>query len=243
MQNQMGLTSVFALSLSLLLSVDGQAASRDRILQPVDSSHSTMVQGTAHRLASAGYDRGRMNPGRMISRASLALRLSSEQQSELDRLLRDQQDPASPNYHKWLSPQEYAERFGVSDNDLRKISSWLESQGLRVEGISESRTEVSFSGAAGQIEHAFQTEMHNLSVNGEQHFANLTDVQVPVAFANLVLGVRNLNDFEPRPHLLKPSPHFTSSISGNHFIAPGDFATIYDVTPLYAQGLDGTGQT
>jgi len=243
MQNQVGLTCVFALSLTLLASVDSQAASRDRILGPVDSSHSTVVPGTAHPLASARSDRGRMNPGGMITRASLALRLSSAQQSELDQLLRDQQDPASPNYHKWLTPEEYAQRFGVSDNDLGKITSWFESQGLRVEGISENRTEISFSGTVGQIEHAFQTEMHNLSVNGEQHFANLTDVQVPVAFANLVLGVRNLNDFEPRPHLLKPSPHFTSSISGNHFIAPGDFATIYDVTPLYAQGLDGTGQT
>jgi subtilase family serine protease len=243
MQNQLGLTCVFAMSLTLFASVDSQAASRDRIVGPVDSSHVTVVPGTAHRLASTRYDRGRMYPGRIITRASLALRLSSAQQSALDQLLRDQQDPASPIYHKWLSPEDYAQRFGVSDNDLGTITSWLQSRGLHVEDISESRTEISFRGTVGQIEHAFQTEMHDLTVNGEQHFANLTDVQVPVAFANLVLGVRKLNDFEPRPHLRKPSPHFTSSVSGNHFIAPGDFATIYDVSPLYTQGLDGAGQT
>jgi subtilase family serine protease len=221
----------------------GQATpSRDRILAPVDASAMVSVPGTAHPLVGPKFDRGRTNPAHMITRASLVFRLSATQQADLDRLLDDQQDPSSPRYHKWITPEEYAERFGVTASDLGKISAWLKSQGLAVDGISESRMEIFFSGTVGQLERAFQTEIHNLSVRGEQHFANSGDISVPAAFAGLVLGVRKLNDFSPRPRLRRASPHFTSSLSGNHFLIPGDFATIYHLGPLYSQGLDGTGQ-
>lgn len=215
---------------------------RDRILQPVDPSATASIPGTAHPLVRPEFDRGRTSPGRMITRAALVFRLSAAQQADMDRLLADQQDPSSPRYHKWITPGEYAERFGITANDLAKITAWLQSQGLTVEGESESRTELYFSGTAGQIERAFQTEIHNLSVRGEQHFANAADISVPAAFAGLVLGVRKLNDFSPRPRLRRVSAHFTSSVSGNHFLIPGDFATIYHLAPLYSQGLDGTGQ-
>ncbi|MBV9340739.1 MAG: peptidase S53, partial [Acidobacteria bacterium] len=225
-------------------SAPGQATilGRDRILQPVDPSAVVSIPGTAHPLVRPNYDRGRTNPGRVITRASLVFRLSAAQQADLDRLLEDQQDPSSSRYRKWIRPEEYAERYGVSASDLAKITAWLVSQGLTVEGVSESRTELFFSGTVAQVERAFQTEIHNLSVRGEQHFANANDISVPAAFASLVLGIRKLDDFSPRPRLRPASPHFTSSLSGNHFLTPGDFATIYDLVPLYNQGLDGTGE-
>ncbi|MBV9183876.1 MAG: S8/S53 family peptidase [Acidobacteria bacterium] len=245
MQNKFGvrLTCALTLLLSGVLLAESNSSSRDLISQPVDPSVRTSIRGTAHPWARPEFDRGRLNPGRVISRASLALRLSSQQQAELDRLLREQQDPSSVNYHKWLTPELYAERFGVSTNDLGKITAWLSSQGLQVDAVSQNRREIFFSGTVGQIERAFQTEIHRLSVKGEQHFANVSDIQVPAAFANMVIGVRKFHDFDPRPHLRKVSPHFTSNVSGNHFLTPADFATIYDLGPLYSQGLDGTGQS
>src|SRR5581483_3580108 len=219
-----------------------QTPSRNRILQAVDANQVAAVSGTAHPLARPQYDRGRANPGETIRGASLVFRLSSAQQSALDRLLREQQDPSSPNYHKWITPDEYAARYGMTGGDLAKVTAWLQSQGLRVDGISRNRNEIFFSGTIGQVEAALHTEIHNLSVRGEQHYANVSDVSLPAAFANQVLAVRKLNDFSPRPRLRRAAPHFTSSISGNHFVVPGDFATIYNLGPLYSQGLDGAGQ-
>jgi subtilase family serine protease len=220
-----------------------QVSSRDRISRPVDAAQTALVKGTAHPLARAQFDQGRTDPSQALHGVSLTFRLSPAQQADLDNLLRQQQDPSSPNYHKWLTPEQYAARFGMTQNDLAKVTSWLQSQGLTVDGISRNRTEVSFSGTVGQIEYALKTEIHNYSINGERHFANATDVALPAAFASEVLGVRNLNDFRPKPRFRKASPRFTSSISGNHFIIPGDFATIYDLNPLYTLGLDGAGQT
>jgi subtilase family serine protease len=231
-------------ALLLLLAAPGgtQTNSRSRIAGAIDSASLAPVRGTAHPLALPRFDQGRTNSTTVLSGVSLAFRLSPGQQADLDRLLREQQDPSSANYHKWLTPDEYAARFGMTSGDLAKVASWLESQGLKVEQISRSRTEISVSGTVGQIEHAFHTELHNYAINGEQHFANATDLSFPAAFSSQVLGVRNLNDFHPRPHLRKVSPHFTSNQSGNHFVEPGDFATIYNLGPLYSQGLDGSGE-
>ena len=108
--------------------------------------------------------------------------------------------------------------------------------------MSRSATRVSFDGTAAQVEAAFRTEIHSYLVNGETHFANAIEPSVPSAFASTVLAFRRLDNFRPRPRA-RPTAHFTSSVSGNHFITPGDFATIYDLTPLYNQGLNGAGIT
>ncbi|MBV9572554.1 MAG: S8/S53 family peptidase, partial [Acidobacteriales bacterium] len=220
-----------------------QSGQSDRIRTTIDDAQRVRVRGSVHPLATADRDQGRAAGNKTLRRASMVLRLSPAQQADLETLLREQQEPSSPNYHKWLTPEQYAQRFGVSEGDLGKITSWLQSQGLGVRGTSRGRTEIFFSGSVAQVEKVFQTEFHNYALHGQSHFANATELSVPVSFAPLVLGFRNLSDFRPQPRVKKASPEFTSSISGNHFLAPDDFATIYDLQPLYSAGIDGTGQT
>lgn len=214
-----------------------QVTSRNRILRPVDAAQFAPIRGTAHPMARAQFDRGRTETTRAVS-ASLTFRLSPAQQADMDLLLRQQQDRTSPNYHKWLTPEKYAARFGMTSGDLTKVTSWLQSQGLTVDSISRNRNEINFSGSVGQVEYALKTELHNYVINGEQHFANATDVAFPAAFSSQVLGVRGLDDFRPKPRI-RPHPRFTSNVSGNHFLIPGDFAKIYDLPA----NLDGTGVT
>ena len=132
-----------------------------------------------HPLARAEFDQGRVEGSMKINRAAIVFKLSSAQQAALDKLLAEQQDPHSANYHKWLTPEQYAARFGMSDADLAKVSAWLKSQGLTVDGYSRARTQVFFSGTAAQVESAFHTEFHRYLVDGEIHFANATEISVP----------------------------------------------------------------
>jgi subtilase family serine protease len=226
---------------ALFISGDGagssQVTSRNRILRPVDAAQFAPILGTAHPMARAQFDRGRTDTTKAVS-ASLTFRLSPAQQADMDLLLRQQQDRTSPNYHKWLTPEKYAARFGMTSGDLTKVTSWLQSQGLTVDSISRNRNEINFSGSVGQVEYALKTELHNYVINGEQHFANATDLAFPAAFSSQVLGVRGLDDFHPRPRI-HPAPRFTSNVSGIHNLIPGDFATIYDLP----SNLDGTGVT
>lgn len=228
------------LVLLLAASTGTHPVASNRIMREIDSSQIAAVKGTAHPLARPQFDRGRLSPEKQLGNVAITFRLSAPQQADLNQLLREQQDRSSPNYHRWLTPEQYAQRFGMSQSDLAKVSSWLQSQGLTVTGVSRNRREISFTGSVGQIEYALKTELHNYSINGEEHFANATDVSLPAAFSADVLGVRGLNSFYPKPkYVRKASPRFTSNASGNHFLIPGDFATIYDLPAAW----DGAGQT
>jgi subtilase family serine protease len=227
------------IALSLSSFSFGQSVSRNRILQVVDDRQMTPVSGSAHPYARAEYDRGMADAGMKIEGAAMVFRPSAAQQKALETLLKQQQDPSSPNYHKWITPDEFADRFGMTSGDIAKVSAWLESSGLKVESVSRSRNLIRFTGTTAQISVVFRTEFHHYLVNGETHFANATELSVPAAIAGTVLGFRNLDDFRTKPRV---RAHFTSNLSGNHFLAPDDFATIYDLQTVYSSGKDGTGQ-
>jgi len=225
------------------------AAQPDRIGGPIDSSQKVSLKGNIHGMAQSRFDVGRTDGSMVLHGVTLAFRPSAAQQADLNNLLAQQQDRSSPNYHKWLTPTQFADRFGLTQNDVARLTSWLEGQGLTVASIANSRNQISFDGTVAQIESVFGTEIHDYVVGGELHFANATNPSVPPALATSVLSIGHLHNFNPKPRANvrrisadEVYPRFTSHISGSHFLAPGDFATIYDVTPLYNAGIDGTGQ-
>jgi subtilase family serine protease len=217
------------------------AATPDRIKAEINSSQMVELKGNVHGLAQPRFDLGRADSSKMMHEVTLAFRPSTAQQQDLDTLLAQQQDRSSPNYHKWLTPAQFADRFGMTRGDIQRVTGWLQSQGFAVTSVANSRNEISFDGTVSQVEVSFHTEIHNYMVGSEVHFANATNPSVPAALAGSALSISHLHDFAPKPRA-KIRPHLTSYISGNHFMAPGDFATIYDVAPLYAAGSDGTGQ-
>jgi subtilase family serine protease len=228
--------------LAALLAVSASGQTRNRIVQRIEDTEPVVVSA-AHPLARAEFDQGRVEGSMKIDHAAMVFKLAPAQQAALEKLLAEQQNPQSPNYRKWLTPEQYAARFGMSDSDLGKVTAWLKSQGLRVDGFSRGRTQVFFSGTAAQVESAFRTEFHRYLVDGETSFANAIELSVPAALSETVLGFRGFDSFRPKPRArVVARPDFTSHVSGNHYLAPGDFATIYDVASLYAAGFDGTGQ-
>jgi len=239
--------TVAALLCTMSALAQNSAASTPRITQPVDNRQRTVLDGNlnpkALAAALAGNDQGRVTPSLALPYITLILTPSASQQADLEKLLVDQQDPNSPNYHHWLTPEEYGQRFGVNDADLNQITQWLQQQGLQVVSIARGRNWIAASGTAAQAEVAFQTEIHSYLAGGETHFANASAPSVPAAFAAVVKSIRGLNDFRMKPHLHRYSaqPQYTSG-QGSNDVAPDDFATIYDVAPLYAAGITGAGQ-
>ncbi len=241
-----GLYSLSVLCLLLSTFSLAQTRVKDRIVNAISSSEPTLLSGNVHPQARAEFDRGRVADDFPLERITLVFKPSQAQQDALAQLLQEQQDPGSPKFHKWLTPEQFANQFGISQNDLNKVANWLEAQGFTIVDLPRSRTRIVFSGSAAQVTSVFHTEIHQFVVNGETHYANLTEPSVPSAFAGMVSAVRALNDFRPKPKattVRHVRPNFTSSISGNHFVAPDDFATIYDLKTLYSQGIDGKGQT
>lgn len=231
----------WTLPVTLLVALPAMAEPASRLAAAVDARSTVQLQGSVHPRAQARYDQGRLDGATPIH-GSLHLALSAAQEADLDELLREQQDPVSPNYHAWLTPAQYGARFGLSAADLARVKAWLQGQGLTVESVESGGNHIDFSGSASRVESAFQTELHRYSVDGESHFANASNLSVPAALSGMVMGVRGLDDFRPKPHLRRQAPAFTSSISGNNYLSPGDVATIYDIAPLYSAGITGSGR-
>ena len=226
-------TPAFAMMICALSAL----AQTSRITQAVDESQRTILTGHLHPKAQPANDLGRVAPDLSIPYIALILAPSASQQADLEKLLAAQQTVGSPNYRQWLTPDEYAQRFGVSDADIGKITRWLEGQGLQILSVARARNSIAVSGAAAQVETAFRTEIHSYAVDGETHYSNATEPSVPAAFGSVVKSIRGLNDFRMKP---RAKPKYTSR--NTHNIAPDDLATIYDIAPLYSAFTDGTGQ-
>src|SRR5215467_15164890 len=170
-------------------SVISQAVTADRITGPLSGGPTVALRGNVHRLARSQNDLGRADSSRPIKAVTLAFHPSAAQQKDLDDFLRQLGDPSSPNYHKYLTPKQYGARFGMSKNDIEKITAWLQAAGFTNIRVANGRNEVSFNGTVAQIESVFQVEMHSYMVNGEVHLANAGEPKVPAALANAVLNV------------------------------------------------------
>jgi subtilase family serine protease len=243
---------------------------QSQISQPIDESKLTVLRGNTHPLARAQFDRGSVSPSLPMGRMILLLKTTPAQQSALDTLLAEQQDKSSPNYHKWLTPQEFGEQFGTSQADIQKVSTWLGSHGFQIDNVANGRNVILFSGNAAQVQAAFHTAIHNYSINGRNYWANASDPAIPTALTPAVAGVVSLNNFPRRAaHRLagtfeknaathkftpkagvKPAYTFAGGCQGTsgsdcYGVAPYDLAAIYNILPLWnaSPAINGSGET
>ncbi len=239
-----------------------------RVVERVDESKLLQLKGNTHFLARAEFDQGAVDPQLPLERMMLALKRSPEQEAALQQLMEGQTDPASPNFHHWLTPEEFGKTYGPSDGDVAAVTSWLQNHGFQIYQVNTGRVTIEFSGTAAQVEQAFHTEMHHYRVNGKTHVANDRDPQIPEALEPVVAGVASLHDFFPAhqsilgrhvrrdtktglitpadPGSYGPRPQygFTNEDGDpQEDITPYDFATIYNLLPLWNAGITGKGQT
>ncbi len=238
------------------------AEPRARIVAAVRNDQLVTLRGNVHPMARPANDRGALPDQRPVTQMRMLLRRSAAQEAALQQLMAQQLDPKSPKYHAWLTPQEFGQQFGPADSDVEAVRSWLSSQGFTGLKVNHGKTLIEFNGTAGAIRNAFHSEMHQLSVRGEQYFANMQEPKIPAALGPVVAGVAGLHNFHPKPLLHRLgkfqrdmttghiTPLFTyNDINGTFFgVGPADFATIYNVpngltAVAPATKYDGTGQS
>ncbi len=242
-----------------------------RIFAPVDDERRAILAGHVSPAVRGAADLGRLSPDAAMRQLIMVLRPSAEQDHALQILLDRQLDKSSPNFHQWLQPEEFGSRFGVADADIAKVAAWMRDQGLTVERVAKGKRFIQFSGSVGQVEKAFRIQMHTYNVNGKARISNDSDISVPAALRNVISGVPTLNNFFKRADLQPGAtlaernaqaaaaglpgaapgkvynaahghfdrPSYTNGTT--HFVGAGDFAAIYNTTPLLTGGFDGTG--
>jgi subtilase family serine protease len=255
------LFAVRCTALLTLLSIPGLQAfaqtseAQPRITQAVDESKLTVLRGNTFPLARPEFDRGPAPASQAMETMMLGLKRSPAQEAALEKLMAEQLDKSSPNFHKWLTPVQFGKQFGPSDQDIQIVKSWLESHGFQPVEVSNGRTVIEFGGNVGQVQAAFHTVIHNYFVNGKEHYANASDPSIPTALTAVVSGVASLHNFHKKPMYVPAHPRNAGSANPLYTFAggcdqnnncyglgPTDFATIYDVIPLWNASVDGTGQ-
>src|ERR1700685_2799431 len=247
-----------AMTLPALAAPSAKAASATaaipvRLTQSIDESQLIQMSRNTRPEANSTNDRGALPEGYGVEHMLLLLQRSPQQEQALDALIDQLNDKRSPNFHKWLTAEQFGQRFGVSQTAIATVTKWLESHGFRVNTVYANQMMIDFSGVAGQVKDAFHTELHALDVSGAAHISNMSDPLIPAALAPVVKGIASLNDFKPHPTYKSAvdytfagcasSTAFPSEPGTCYAITPQDNQTIYGLNPLYSAGISGQGQT
>lgn len=225
-----------------------------RVTDRVDLSRLTTLAGNTHRLAQPQFDQGAAPPDLPMNRMLLVLKRSPEQEAALQDLLNQQQINSSANFHKWLTPDQFGQQFGIADSDLQAVTSWLASFGFQSIQVAKGRNLIEFSGTAAQVQTGLHTAIHQYFVNGEYHWANASDPQIPAALAPVIAGVASLHDFHATPTIVrsgqkvavtqgpngKPQINLSNGTTTIHALVPADFDTIYNIN---SSTMTGSGLT
>ncbi|HET9408822.1 MAG TPA: Ig-like domain repeat protein [Candidatus Sulfotelmatobacter sp.] len=261
MKKRSGVTNASILAVSALIAfaflttlTTPAAAQRASKIVAVDDSDRITLPHTTHPLARPGLDLGQVEPGLRMERMLLVLGPGDEVQPQLRAFVDSLHDKKSANFHKWITPEAFGERFGPSQQDVAQITGWLQQKGFDNIKAARGRTTIEFSGSAQLVQQAFGTQMHYYQLGSEKHLANSADISIPRALSGIVRGVTLENFSFSKPSLrglssvtrdntgkfVRSDPNATDG-GGNHFLAPGDYARIYDLNPLYNRHIDGTG--
>jgi subtilase family serine protease len=225
-------------------SAEASAETRPLVVQPVDPRQMVELPGNTRSEANAQNDRGLVDDSLPLEHMQILLQRPAETEAALNQFIEELGDKSSPLFHQWISAEEFGAKFGPAPADVQVVTAWLQSKGFAVNTVHPSGMIIDISGTAGQVRDAFKTEIHQLSVKGVNHIANMTDPSIPAALAGVVHGVVSLHDFRPHTQFKqRPKFTFTEDGSSEFAITPGDLATIYNFSPLFSAGISGQGQT
>jgi len=213
----------------------------------IDENRLATLAGNTRPEAIAENDRGAVAADFAVNHMLLELRRTPQQEQTVEQAIAELQNPKSPQFHRWMTAQQFGERFGASAQDIDTVAGWLKSHQFTVNAVYAGGTLIDFSGTAAAVRNAFHTEIHRLSVNGENHIANMSDPQIPEALGAVVRGIASLTDFKPRAlnrrKAVKPSFTFGVGQNQTQAVVPADLATIYNFNPAFSAGFTGQGQT
>ncbi|MGB6934664.1 MAG: protease pro-enzyme activation domain-containing protein [Acidobacteriaceae bacterium] len=258
----LGITAAVAL---LALPLPAMGFSAQKAAPPL-----VTLPGNVRPDVKSAVDQGAVDGSLRLDHMLLQLQRPAAREAALEARMEAMHQPGNPDFHRWLTAEEIGQQYGPDPADIQRVTQWLQSYGLQVNGVSKSGLVIDFSGTAAQVTSAMYLALHSVIVNGKNHVANLQNPQVPAEFANLIVGVSSLNDFRPRPahnaisagridsiskavvphaaqttNASAPSsgatPGFTVN-SSYQLVVPNDLHTIYNFDGAYSKGITGNKQ-
>jgi kumamolisin len=171
---------------------------------------------------------------------ALSISLNLRNQAGLTQLISDLNNPASPLYHRYLTPEEFTSLFGPTSATVNQVVTYLQSEGLKVGTVSPNNTLISASGSVAQVEKAFATSISDYNYNGRSVYAPTEEPSVPASLAGIILNISGLDNVAHYHPELITKPDVGNGPNGGY--TPNDLRTAYDANSLISSD-SGTGET
>lgn len=182
---------------------------------------------------------------------TVSIILKIRHQNQLEQYIQNITAPGRSPFHSFLSTQQFAQSFGQSDGTIQAIVQYFQGYGITAQ-VYPNNLNITLNGTAGQFNQAFNVQLQDMGYKGKQFHAPKGAPQVPHMVAESVLAILGLNNYSPFASDVQRLPQSVLSKLKNEgdstnpptgVVTPQEFATHYDITPLYQRGDLGQGQT
>jgi subtilase family serine protease len=142
-------------------------------------------------------------------------------------------NPKSPSFHKFITPDQVGQRFGLPYNRVQDVVNYLSSQGMKIRLVGKNRLSVLADATVGQAQAAFHTSIHHYRAMfkeaGRSDFYSISQpAHVPVSIAPYILDIEGLENFTQPQH---------------RALTPTQTRTLYNLAPIYNAGMHGENRT
>jgi kumamolisin len=208
-----------------------------QFLQANVSGLKKLVSHIPH-IAQKMSDQGKLDETQTMP---FSVMLSLNDQAGLDQELSDIYNPTSPNYHHFLSPEEFRAKYSPTEAQVSLVKTYLASQGITVISVNDNRTLIHSSANVATINNALHTEIHSYKDStGASYFAPAYELQTNAALPiQSVLGLQNM--VHAQKHLVKgtaakSNATASASVSG---VTPAIIRSAYNLP----SSVTGSGQS
>ncbi|WAH36230.1 S53 family peptidase [Alicyclobacillus dauci] len=203
-------------------------------------------------LTVGAQDLGPTDPSTTIN-ATVVLKIRNPQ--GLQNYINQTVDPASPNYRKYLTVNQFRNQYAPSQSAINQVIQYLAQYGIQASAYQDDLV-IHATGTVDQFQKALSFQMDNYKKNGKAFRAPKNLEKIPQIIADTVLVVTGLDNFpsfhpmstkvnttgpEAQTTSVQPPTPGKASVPGQ--LTATDAANLYDVAPLYKQGITGKGQT
>ncbi|HKV56966.1 MAG TPA: S53 family peptidase, partial [Ktedonobacteraceae bacterium] len=239
MQRNVVRNSLFVVTSLLLICTSLLAIS---IAARADQSQPKVLNGQIAPLIAQAQMLQTASSGQQLN---LSIGLQPRNATDLNNLLNALYDPQSPQYHQYLTPDQFEALFAPTPDQVQQVVSYLQSQGMTVTSIAPNNMLIDATGSVAQADQAFSTTINNYQLGSQFFYANATAPVVPSAISQLITSIGGLdNSTQYQPLYQRGQAHLAKLASGPaNGYGPKDLTGAYNVSPLQSAGLLGDNQT
>lgn len=180
----------------------------------------------------------------------LSIGLQLRNSTDLDSLLNALYDPQSPNYHHYLTPDQFTQLFAPTSDQVQQVITYLQGQGLTVTGVSPNNLLIDATGSVAQVQQSFHVQINHYQLGGHMFYADANPPSIPASVSQLIASIGGLDDaVQYQPLYQRLSARHTAARENAHAhagpagLGPKDLAGVYDAAPLQSNGMLGDNQT